>query len=215
MPYFKNGKYNILYIHIPKTGGSSIEKFFSKLTHTPLNKHSLFGPHKQIPEYPYGGAPLQHLYLDGILRYSKLFKIKSDNLKIIISVRNPYTRIISALFYRDKININTHPKKVYKILKEFVAKKSGIQHHNIPQYRFYLVNGLIPLKNVYIIKNEHLNEDMEKLGFKNFKHMKKYNTSHKKSIDYFKFLNKDSIKLINTVYKMDFEIFGYKKITPI
>lgn len=214
MPYFKNSKYNILYVHVPKTGGSSIEKYFSKLTKTTLNKNSLFGPHKQIPEYPYGGAPLQHLYLDGILRYAKLFKITQENLKIIISVRNPYTRMISALFYRDKINLNTHPSMVFKILKEFIEKKGGVQHHNIPQWKFYLVDGLIPMKNVYVIKNETLDKDMAKLGFRNFRNMKKYNTSHRKSINYYKFLNKDSIKLINRVYKMDFEIFGYKKIIP-
>ena len=214
MPYFRNSKYNILYVHVPKTGGSSIEQYFSKLTKTPLDKNCLFGPHKRIPEYPHGGAPLQHLYLDGILRYSKLFKIKTDNLKIIISVRNPYTRMVSELFYRKLINPNTSPKRVFNILKEFISRKRGVQHHNMPQWKFYLVDGFIPMKNVHVIKNETLDEDMAKLGFKNFKHMKKHNTTHRKKIDYFKFLNKDSIKLINRAYKKDFELFGYRIINP-
>ena len=29
MPYFKNNDVNVLFIHIPKTGGSSMELYFS------------------------------------------------------------------------------------------------------------------------------------------------------------------------------------------
>jgi hypothetical protein len=40
MPYFE--KDNILFIHIPKTGGTSVEKYFSIRTQTKLNPRSLY-----------------------------------------------------------------------------------------------------------------------------------------------------------------------------
>lgn len=42
MPYFKNDDVNILFIHIPKTGGSSIEHYFSNKFNVLLNQKSLF-----------------------------------------------------------------------------------------------------------------------------------------------------------------------------
>ena len=42
MPYFKDNNINILFIHIPKTGGSSLEVYFSKKFNIPLNNKSLF-----------------------------------------------------------------------------------------------------------------------------------------------------------------------------
>ena len=41
MPYFKNDNINILFIHIPKTGGSSLENYFSSKFGIELNKKSL------------------------------------------------------------------------------------------------------------------------------------------------------------------------------
>ena len=42
MPYFKNNEVNILLIHIPKTGGTSLELYFSYKYNIPLNNNSLF-----------------------------------------------------------------------------------------------------------------------------------------------------------------------------
>lgn len=41
MPYFKNDTINILFIHIPKTGGTSLEEYFSSKFNIKLNKYSL------------------------------------------------------------------------------------------------------------------------------------------------------------------------------
>lgn len=37
MPYFNNNDINILFIHIPKTGGTSLENYFSSKFNIPLN----------------------------------------------------------------------------------------------------------------------------------------------------------------------------------
>jgi hypothetical protein len=42
MPYFKNKEKSLLFIHIPKTGGSSLEVYFSTLFNVSLNNKSLY-----------------------------------------------------------------------------------------------------------------------------------------------------------------------------
>ena len=42
MPYFKNDNINVLFIHIPKTGGTSVENYFSSKFNIKLNSKSLF-----------------------------------------------------------------------------------------------------------------------------------------------------------------------------
>ena len=42
MPYFKNDNVNILFIHIPKTGGTSLDNYFSKKYNIDLNDKSLY-----------------------------------------------------------------------------------------------------------------------------------------------------------------------------
>jgi hypothetical protein len=41
MPYFHNENINLLFIHIPKTGGSNFENYMSYKYNIPLNEKSL------------------------------------------------------------------------------------------------------------------------------------------------------------------------------
>ena len=45
MPYFwnKEKKINILFIHVPKTGGTSVEKYFANLTEQSLGEETVYG----------------------------------------------------------------------------------------------------------------------------------------------------------------------------
>ena len=89
MPYFCNNEINVLFIHIPKTGGSGIVQYFSKRYNIPLDIHSFYGIN-------YGKnicLPTSHFILDTILTiYGN--KINKNNLTILSVVRNPYYRII-------------------------------------------------------------------------------------------------------------------------
>ena len=110
MPYFKNNDVNILFIHIPKTGGSSVEEYLYAKFSIQHNNKSLYGfidPELKLNENMIINSSLQHITYDQIIEYNTAFNIDLNNIKIITVVRNPYERIISGLFFNDKINVNT------------------------------------------------------------------------------------------------------------
>lgn len=58
-------------------------------------------------------SSLQHITYNQIVKYSKLFNINFDNIKIITIVRNPYERIMSDLFFFKLITIDATKETVF------------------------------------------------------------------------------------------------------
>jgi hypothetical protein len=207
MPYFKNENINLLFIHIPKTGGSSIEEYIKKKYNIPLDEKSLFtAVGKRL-----NGVSYQHQTYNDIYDNKDFFNINfENNIKIMTVVRNPYNRIISDLFFFKLINYETKPEEVFLTIKDkFLMCK--YDNHPLPQYKFVTDKNGNLIDNIIIIKNEHLNQAMKNLGYRDFDIHTQINKliKDKKAIDY---LNKDSIKLINRYYNKDFEYFKYKKL---
>ena len=114
MPYFKNKDINVLFIHVPKTGGSSLETYFSSKFNIPLNNKSLFHFIKDkqlLNENIKIKSSLQHITYNQIVKYSKILNIDFDNIKIITIVRNPYERFVSDLFYFSLITTDSKKKQ--------------------------------------------------------------------------------------------------------
>jgi len=191
MPYFK--KENVLFIHIPKTGGSSIEVFFSKTNPSNL---TLFGHENGST------TTLQHRPYEILMKYKK--DLIPDDAKIITIVRNPYERIMSDLFYLKKVNHRSTKKEVFHKIQEYVRENDD--NHGIPQYVF-----LKGVPRIHVMHTETLTEDMHELGYKDFNIH--YNVN-KSKVNYYEYLNEDSIRFINKYYDKDFKIFKYKKIIP-
>ena len=97
MPYYPNK--NILFIHIPKTGGTVIEDEIKKQ----YNETLYSGYSNNILEYPYNKISLQHQLYTTIYKYKNILNINFNNIKIFSVVRNPYDRIISDLFWYNLI----------------------------------------------------------------------------------------------------------------
>ncbi len=214
MPYFKNNDVNILQIHIPKTGGSSMEKYFSSKYKIVLNNKSLYDmchENRQKQHNIILKSSMQHMTYRLILKYKKVFNIDFSNIKIITSVRNPYERIISDLFFLQKITINNSEKEVFDIIKLYLLS-TNVDNHNLPQYYFITddKNELIP--NIYILHTETLTNDMHNLGYIDFNLHDNINSSN---VNYYKYLNIDSINLINDFYHYDFILFNYIKKTSV
>jgi hypothetical protein len=202
MPYFR--KANLLLIHIPKTGGTSIETYFSNKLNIPLNEESLYGfldPVVSLKSGVHLNHSLQHLTMDEIKQYNYFFKIPKSY--VITIVRNPYERLMSELFYQNKVKVEDKPSTVYQLIRWAIIKNKD--NHTLPQHKY--IHG-----RVIILHTETLEEEMHQLGFTDFS--KKENVNPNK-VNYYDYLNADSIRLINSYYKLDFEWFGYPLLPQI
>jgi hypothetical protein len=206
MPYYKD--LNLLFIHIPKTGGTSLEQYLKKtntqtLYSTGLYNHILYEKFKLI-------SSLQHLTYKKICKYKNTLEVDfNEDLKIITIVRNPYDRIISDLFYFDLIKENTSSDDVYKVITKYIYEDSH-DNHNIPQYEFLIDKNNKIIPNITIFKTETLTEDLKKYGFNDFNFIFHKNKQNIKKENYNTYLNNASIKLVNEFYKKDFEFFNYE-----
>jgi hypothetical protein len=212
MPYFKNENVNILFIHIPKTGGTSVCDYFSKKFNIPLNNSSLhdfliLDTEENKIEI---NSSLQHMSYNTIMKYKDFFNVESENLVIITTVRSPYYRVISDLFFLKKINTESSNHEVYIAIQEYIA--TLWDNHGLPQYYFLLDENNSLVQNIKIMQTETLRYDMNEIGYVDFDIKINCNEN---SINYNHYLNNDSINLINNYYDKDFELFGYTKIEII
>jgi hypothetical protein len=209
MPYYNDDSINLnlLFLHIPKTGGTSVEQYFSNKFNIPLNTKSLWG---NIPEYR---VSMQHLTHKTIIKHKTILEIDTTNLSCITIVRNPYERLISDLFYLKKIKINDSQNKVYDVIfKNYLYQKSGnnFDNHTVPQHLFIIDENNKIIPKLIILRTETLNNDMHKLGYTDFNLKKNANSSS--NINYYDYLNNNSINLINNIYHNDFILFNYTKL---
>lgn len=220
MPYYDIRNYsrksvsadkNILYIHVPKTGGTSIEHFLAEHYDISLNRNTIFSKDNDR----FNGISYHHLTYSTILdEWEKgnlpFSAIDFENVDVWISVRNPYDRIFSNLFFLKCMNSQSTTKQVFDIIRDrFLPHNHLYDNHVIPQSLFYL--GLEDKPNVTIIRQETLKQDMCNLGYTDFDtylcktfHLKQYH----------EFYSRETIELINDYYFMDFEMFGYEMMDP-
>ena len=102
MPYFKNNDINLLFIHIPKTGGSSLEIYFSSKFNISLNQeslHSCIFNEYLINKYINIHSSLQHITYKQIIEYNSIFNIDFNNIKIITKIFDIIIKTIKAFKY--------------------------------------------------------------------------------------------------------------------
>tara|TARA_B110000971_G_C19939162_1_gene467903 strand:+ start:189 stop:812 length:624 start_codon:yes stop_codon:yes gene_type:complete len=202
MPYYKYR--NLLFIHIPKTGGTVIEDSIKKKTSEELHSTQT----NTLLDFPYNNKSLQHQFYTTLYQFKNKLKINFNNIKIFTVVRNPYDRIISDLFWFSLIKKEFTAEQVYNVIKHNYLYRDDLDNHNEAQYKFIVDENSELIKNIKIFYTETLNESNYELA----KFLGFYININKNQVnkDYSNYLNKDSISLINTFYKKDFELFNYK-----
>lgn len=212
MPYFyrndsRGENVNILFVHIPKTGGTSFELYLSKRYKIPLNVYSLYG---QFPNMGDSSSP-QHYTLREIWIRRKEMRICEDNLRIIAFVRNPYTRLMSDLFFLNTVSASTPPEVVTRRLRHYLTNnKTNYDNHRLPQVNFLVNSKKQMWKGVEIVRMESLTHDLAQIGFDDFNH----HDSIKTKAQYTELFNDEAYELVNNYYYQDFITFGYNMTYP-
>jgi hypothetical protein len=193
------GNIKLKFIHIPKTAGTSIENYgflhAIKWGKVDISYYNSFNINTNYGKWHSTFKTLPHDFYEGF----DLFCV----------VRNPYDRIFSAVFCGFK---DSYPKTIEELNKEIIDRIHDENIHFVKQSDFVYKDGIQKVK--YILKFENLKYDMEKL-LKMYGINSEFNINHNKSqTKYFsiKELYPETIQLINTFYKSDFENFGYQMI---
>ena len=151
MPLFHDSK--CVFIHIPRTGGTSINKWLGIIPHTDQNKD----PKPQL-DILYGNLMTQNNYIE--LDHSTWIIatqiVKPDIMNNYFSfaiVRNPYVRLYSEYLYKQKGD-NRFVTAVGKSFKQFVKdvylNSQSLDMNNLPHHT---ISHFIPQTN-FIVKRD-------------------------------------------------------------
>lgn len=178
-----------LFVHIPKTAGTSILNVLKDKGLDPWDRRSV--------EYPRGHLPLVLL---------KQQNVVAESIFSFAVVRNPYTRTYSCFHQFNKTNKTNISFTEYlkNIQRNNISRITPLLH--LPQY-LYVINehGVISTDKLYRFEDlsELQNDFGLKLGFDN---------TGKYVIElYNKDYTNEAIDLVQKIYKSDFERFEYSK----
>lgn len=198
MPIFRiNGK-NILFMHVPKAGGTSIERWLS--TYSEINFHL---PRKS-PQFP---CVPQHFHAEVI---RTLFSDAFFDYRFLI-VRNPYQRLLSEYNYRmghrrRRERILPPPgfaRWLRRVLRQYRADPYVFSNHIRPQTDFMMAGA------EFFRLESDLPELRERLSalcaIADTEEIPRTNRSVRREDT----ISASAAEMLYDFYRQDFETFGY------
>lgn len=218
MPIFNQSQ--TLFIHIPKTGGTSIEKQLYELE-DPADRYSIQSYFStDINSQKLRNYSLQHYTFKDFILIMGEDKIKTYH-KIVCVVRNPFDRMVSEYYYYsnvikkvslDEFTVDELKVKFEKFCKMCFAGHVYNDNHHAPQYKFIVNQGGKIDPRIQILKFESLGTDFESIFNCPLKYHELRSNRKLACQEYY---TSTSQKLVADYYHSDFSLFGYDhKVVP-
>lgn len=186
------------FIHIPKTGGTSIERAFgiNTLNHKP-RRDILYGRDNKLP----GLKWLQHLYYCDVKDL-----IEKNGYKVVTVVRNPYDRMISIFHFLTCVMSTNTDRMRDQHFSKFVESYVNAKNSGEPSYTQSDFLEGADLSKITIFRYENLERDFQNyfgkpLWFHELKSVRSTNIPA--------YYNERTAKIVREMFKKDFEKFGY------
>lgn len=198
-----------IFVHIPKTGGTSIEATLSQYF---LGKNLPELTVNEACQYalPKRGTGLQHLKL---FQYEKRYNVHSDEFFSFAFVRNPWDLVASEIRYFQKYEQVTFNRPTFlENVRILVNYKGALWGHDFsPQYN-YLRNKKGRFGVSFLGRFETLQTDFDKvsacLGIEARKLPEVFTTSHGHP-HYSQIYDDESRELVSKHFALDIEAFNY------
>ena len=193
-------KHKFIFIHIPKTAGTSVEEALRDESCQLLPDE---WDHARVPH-----APLNHLTLQELADYDILTPAQLNSYFKFCFVRNPWDRLVSEVFcpwmspwFKD-LPVDQRIRRAC----ELAATPPGIANHLLPQQDFVTADNL---QMDFIGRFEHLDEDFGQLcrllGIKvTLPHRNR--SLHRPYQEYY---DTGTQALVHTAYQRDIDAFHY------
>lgn len=203
-------QHKIIFIHIPKAGGSSVEKAFG------LYGANNRGDNAPDPDILYGlenGRALQHLTaLEIKNRISQ--EVWEEYFKFSLT-RNPFDKLVSEYFWRlKKLKKNRLPDISFsEFIDQFLwpainnSTNDVLADHFKPQTEFVFDQDRLLVD--FVGKLENFSEDFkivcQKIGIK----IKPPHLNKTKHQDYQKYYDQSTKEMVSRIYQKDLNNFNY------
>ena len=150
MPVLEKNGYRVLFIHIPKCGGHSLEEMFRTSGWQVSYRNTRPGNHIRITPQHYHANILDVIF--DMRKFDSIFTV----------VRNPYDRFVSEYKFRnrkklasgDALDMNAWARKA---IYWYQNNNSVFDNHLRPQYEFVLPKAKIyPFENLSHVRRDYL-----------------------------------------------------------
>ena len=145
MPIFLKGDKAILFVHIPKTGGSSIKRLFESMGWRTVEHCSSSVMKKGEPNWYRTNSP-QH---QNAVSLRRLFRIERFD-KVLTFVRHPVDRLVSEFFWRNRSKMSKFSdtgaefEKWWRESHQIYLSDAGyLDNHLRPQCEFLLPEATV------------------------------------------------------------------------
>jgi len=156
MPIFRQGTTSLLFVHIPKTGGTSIERAFQAADWKMEMRDGRSG--KANPNWVRRASP-QHYHVPVLESFLQIERFDA----VFAVVRDPLRRLVSEFIWHmrndDEVNVSAEALEAWtaKTLRRATANPWVLDNHMRPQVEF-----IHPLSRVYRFE-DGLGTAMERL----------------------------------------------------